>query len=150
MRRITSPKLNRKAIVHGHCHQKALDTLNDKEFGKLFAEKEIFNKMGSRSGTAESGCCGMAGAFGYEKENGHYEVAWRQGSECCPGSSRGGGRRIDCRRRLQLPGTNRAGNRSRRHAHGTGDANRDFGAAGCGGGPRRRLSTREIALGGGA
>ncbi len=70
-----SPKLNRKAIVHGHCHQKALDTLNDKEFGKLFAEKEIFKKMGIEDKHPDAGCCGMAGAFGYEKENDHYEVS---------------------------------------------------------------------------
>jgi Fe-S oxidoreductase len=68
------PKLNRKAIVHGHCHQKALDALNDKEFGKLFAEKEIFDKMGISHKHPDAGCCGMAGAFGYEKSNDHYEV----------------------------------------------------------------------------
>ncbi len=68
------PTLKRKAIVHGHCHQKALDTLNDKEIGKLFAEKEIFKKMGIEDKHPETGCCGMAGAFGYEKENDHYEV----------------------------------------------------------------------------
>lgn len=70
----TVPKLDRKAIVHGHCHQKALDALNDKEFGKLFAEKEIFDKMGIEHKHPDAGCCGMAGAFGYEKENDHYEV----------------------------------------------------------------------------
>ncbi len=68
------PKWSKKAIVHGHCHQKALDTLNDKEFGKLFAEKEIFKKMGIEDRHPDAGCCGMAGAFGYEKENDHYEV----------------------------------------------------------------------------
>ena len=69
------PQMNRKAIVHGHCHQKALDALNDKEYGKLFAEKEIFDKMGIEHKHPDGGCCGMAGAFGYEKENDHYEVA---------------------------------------------------------------------------
>jgi FAD/FMN-containing dehydrogenase/Fe-S oxidoreductase len=68
------PKLNRKALVHGHCHQKALDALNDKEFGKLFAEKEIFDKMGIEQKHPDDGCCGMAGAFGYEKVNDHYQV----------------------------------------------------------------------------
>ena len=68
------PVLKRNAIVHGHCHQKALDALDDKEFGKLFAEKEIFDKMGLSHKYPDAGCCGMAGAFGYEKINGHYEV----------------------------------------------------------------------------
>ncbi len=54
--------------------RKALDTLNDKEFGKLFAEKEIFDKMGLEHQHPDAGCCGMAGAFGYEKVNDHYEV----------------------------------------------------------------------------
>ena len=69
------PQLKRKAIVHGHCHQKMLDELNDKEFGKLFAEKEIFDKMGIEHKNPDAGCCGMAGAFGYEKENDHYNVS---------------------------------------------------------------------------
>ncbi|HEY1684671.1 MAG TPA: FAD-binding and (Fe-S)-binding domain-containing protein [Tepidisphaeraceae bacterium] len=69
------PKLDRNAIVHGHCHQKSMDALNDKEFGKLFAEKEIFDKMGLKHNHPDAGCCGMAGAFGYEKENDHYGVA---------------------------------------------------------------------------
>jgi Fe-S oxidoreductase len=69
------PKVNRKAIVHGHCHQKAIDTLNDKEYGKLFAEKELFKKMEIEDKHPDAGCCGMAGAFGYEKENDHYQVS---------------------------------------------------------------------------
>jgi FAD/FMN-containing dehydrogenase/Fe-S oxidoreductase len=68
------PQMPRNAVVHGHCHQKALDALNDKEFGKLFAEKEIFKKIGIEDKYPDAGCCGMAGAFGYERENGHYEV----------------------------------------------------------------------------
>ena len=69
------PKLRRKALVQGHCHQKALDTLNDKEIGQLFAEKEIFDKMGLEHKHPMTGCCGMAGAFGYEKASGHYELS---------------------------------------------------------------------------
>jgi FAD/FMN-containing dehydrogenase/Fe-S oxidoreductase len=69
------PKLNRKALVHGHCHQKALDALDDKEFGKLLAEKDILTRMGVRHDHPDAGCCGMAGAFGYERDGGHYDVA---------------------------------------------------------------------------
>ena len=73
------PKLNRDAIVHGHCHQKALDALDDKEFGKLHAEKAIMDAMGIKHRHPDAGCCGMAGAFGYERENGHYDVAIANG-----------------------------------------------------------------------
>jgi len=69
------PTLERKALVHGHCHQKALDTLNDREFGKLFAEKALFDRMKLDHRQPDSGCCGMAGAFGYERENGHYDLS---------------------------------------------------------------------------
>ncbi len=68
------PRFERKALLHGHCHQKALDKLNDKEFGELFAEKEILCRMGIDYDAPATGCCGMAGAFGYEKEHDHYSV----------------------------------------------------------------------------
>ncbi|HEX3730189.1 MAG TPA: FAD-linked oxidase C-terminal domain-containing protein, partial [Opitutaceae bacterium] len=69
------PPLNRRALVHGHCHQKALDTLNDKEFGKLVAERQLLDQLGVKQRHPEAGCCGMAGAFGYERENDHYAVS---------------------------------------------------------------------------
>ena len=50
-----------------------LQTLNDKEYGKLNAEKELLEKMGVEDSHPEVGCCGMAGAFGYESANNHYE-----------------------------------------------------------------------------
>jgi Fe-S oxidoreductase len=59
------PKVTRKAIVHGHCHHKAIMRLKE--------EKQVMEKMGLEYRLLESGCCGMAGAFGYEKE--HYEVS---------------------------------------------------------------------------
>jgi Fe-S oxidoreductase len=51
--------------VHGHCHHKAIMRLKE--------EKQVMEKMGLEYRLLESGCCGMAGAFGYEKE--HYEVS---------------------------------------------------------------------------
>ena len=57
--------------VHGHCHQKALGaiapTLRMLSLPANFSVREI-----------PSGCCGMAGSFGFEKE--HYEVSMRVGS----------------------------------------------------------------------
>lgn len=58
------PQLHARAVVHGHCHHKAL--LN---FDK---ETSLLEELGLSCNVLDSGCCGMAGAFGYEKE--HYEV----------------------------------------------------------------------------
>jgi FAD/FMN-containing dehydrogenase/Fe-S oxidoreductase len=59
------PKLRRTALVHGHCHHKAIM--------KLICETELLREMGIDFRELESGCCGMAGAFGFEKE--HYPVS---------------------------------------------------------------------------
>jgi FAD/FMN-containing dehydrogenase/Fe-S oxidoreductase len=55
------PILKRKAVVHGHCHHKALMKMAD--------EEAILRKMQVDFSVPESGCCGMAGAFGFEKEH---------------------------------------------------------------------------------
>jgi len=59
------PKLSRRVLLHGHCHQKALMKMND--------EESLLRKMGVELQTIDSGCCGMAGPFGFEKEN--YEIS---------------------------------------------------------------------------
>jgi FAD/FMN-containing dehydrogenase/Fe-S oxidoreductase len=53
------PTLARKAIVQGHCHHKAIMRMD--------AEAEILRDMGVDAELLSSGCCGMAGSFGYEK-----------------------------------------------------------------------------------
>jgi Fe-S oxidoreductase len=58
--------LEGKAVLHGHCHQKAFDTL-----GASVAALKLV--PGLEVETFESTCCGMAGAFGYEAE--HYDVS---------------------------------------------------------------------------
>jgi FAD/FMN-containing dehydrogenase/Fe-S oxidoreductase len=60
------PRLQRRALVHGHCHQKALM--------KLTAEERVLQRLGLDYEVPESGCCGMAGAFGFEGGD-HYEVS---------------------------------------------------------------------------
>src|SRR5205807_9782777 len=67
--------LHRKALPHGHCHQKSLDRLNDKRYGELFCEKDLLKKMGVEFESPATGCCGMAGAFGFESDNRHYDVS---------------------------------------------------------------------------
>jgi Fe-S oxidoreductase len=60
------PRLRRKALVHGHCHHKAIMGLT--------AEESVLRKMGLEFRVPEAGCCGMAGAFGFEAGE-HYDVS---------------------------------------------------------------------------
>ena len=64
------PKLNKKAVVHGHCHHKSIMKMTD--------EEKILKEMNVECEAPEEGCCGMAGAFGFEKGE-HYEVAIKCG-----------------------------------------------------------------------
>jgi FAD/FMN-containing dehydrogenase/Fe-S oxidoreductase len=59
------PQLQGKVLLHGHCHQKSLMGLGD--------EESLLRKMGADLQSIDSGCCGMAGPFGFEKEK--YEVS---------------------------------------------------------------------------
>jgi FAD/FMN-containing dehydrogenase/Fe-S oxidoreductase len=61
--------LVRKALVHGHCHQKALVG--------MAGELEMLERLGVSFELLDSGCCGMAGGFGYERA--HYDVSVRAG-----------------------------------------------------------------------
>ena len=55
----------RRVLLHGHCHQKAL--------GGLSAEETLLRRIGQEYELLDSGCCGMAGSFGFEHD--HYEVS---------------------------------------------------------------------------
>ncbi len=63
------PTLKRKAVLHGHCHQKAL-------FG-MANEQKLLARVGLDAELLDSGCCGLAGSFGYEED--HYEVSMKVG-----------------------------------------------------------------------
>lgn len=65
-----APQLNRKALLHGHCHHKAIMGIDD--------ERQLLDDMGVDYTKLNSGCCGMAGYFGYEKGK-HYEVSIKAG-----------------------------------------------------------------------
>ncbi len=54
------PRISARVLLHGHCHQKALMKMGD--------EESLLRKMGVDLQTLDSGCCGMAGSFGFEKE----------------------------------------------------------------------------------
>ena len=53
-------------LYHAHCHQKAL-------VGSADAVRLMKLAFGDRATEINSGCCGMAGSFGHERE--HYDVA---------------------------------------------------------------------------
>jgi Fe-S oxidoreductase len=60
------PAARGPALVHGHCHQKAL--------GGMSSASEVLARFeGLEVKMLDAGCCGMAGAFGYARE--HYEVS---------------------------------------------------------------------------
>ena len=57
-----------KALVHGHCHQKAFDQMGP-------VPKALKLIPGLEVEVIQSSCCGMAGAFGYEAN--HYDVSMK-------------------------------------------------------------------------
>lgn len=54
------PRLDARAVVHGHCHHKSVL--------RFKAESAILTGIGLDFQQLASGCCGMAGSFGYERE----------------------------------------------------------------------------------
>ncbi len=60
----------RSVLLHGHCHQKAFDVLGD-------AETLLRLVPGAAVTVIESGCCGMAGAFGYGADT--FEISMQMG-----------------------------------------------------------------------
>jgi Fe-S oxidoreductase len=64
------PELYRKAVVHGHCHHKAIMTLTD--------EEQVLAKLGLDAEILHAGCCGLAGSFGYERGE-RYQVSMKAG-----------------------------------------------------------------------
>jgi Fe-S oxidoreductase len=61
-------QMKTKALLHGHCHQKAFDAMPA-------VEKVLRLVPGLEVETVQTSCCGMAGSFGYEAE--HYEVSMK-------------------------------------------------------------------------
>jgi Fe-S oxidoreductase len=58
-------RLHHKALLQSHCHHKSV--LNEAR------QRELLTRMGLKLEIPKSGCCGHAGAFGYEAE--HYEIS---------------------------------------------------------------------------
>jgi Fe-S oxidoreductase len=56
-------------LLHGHCHHKAIAGMDD--------EEALVKAMTADVETPDSGCCGMAGSFGFEAN--HYDISMRVG-----------------------------------------------------------------------
>ena len=63
--------LKAQAIVHGHCHQKSLLGMT--------GDAKLLKKLGVEFKLLDSGCCGMAGSFGFKPE--HYELSIAAGEK---------------------------------------------------------------------
>ncbi len=60
-------RLPGRAILQTHCHQKSVLSVEE--------EKQLLSDLGLETAEPEAGCCGMAGAFGFEKEHRDVSVA---------------------------------------------------------------------------
>ncbi|HTU87353.1 MAG TPA: FAD-linked oxidase C-terminal domain-containing protein [Solirubrobacteraceae bacterium] len=64
------PRVDRRALIHGHCHQKAV----------IGAGPELLRRAGVEAEMTKAGCCGLAGSFGYHAGQ-QYEVSMRVGEQ---------------------------------------------------------------------
>jgi len=67
---LNSKSNGKKALLHGHCHQKSL-------IGTA-PTLAMLKSAGYEVSEVDSGCCGMAGSFGFEKE--HYDLSTKIGN----------------------------------------------------------------------
>jgi FAD/FMN-containing dehydrogenase/Fe-S oxidoreductase len=63
----TPPAIGGRALLHGHCHRKAL--------GGLGAEAGLLRAAGVEVASPDTGCCGMSGSFGFKPQ--HYDASRR-------------------------------------------------------------------------
>jgi FAD/FMN-containing dehydrogenase/Fe-S oxidoreductase len=68
---IDVPRLNRGALLWGHCHHKAT--------GGMDPEQQLLERMGVEAQSLQAGCCGLAGSWGFEA--GHYDVSLECGEQ---------------------------------------------------------------------
>jgi FAD/FMN-containing dehydrogenase/Fe-S oxidoreductase len=68
----TPPTINRRALIHGHCHHKAVIGGSQ--------GRELLEQAGVGAEPTKAGCCGMAGSFGYGAGE-QYDVSMRIGEQ---------------------------------------------------------------------
>jgi Fe-S oxidoreductase len=64
------PRLERKALVHFHCHQRATSDTD--------CDQTVLDRLGLDYEVLDTGCCGLAGSFGYEHGE-RYEISVKVG-----------------------------------------------------------------------
>jgi Fe-S oxidoreductase len=80
-RRYDPPHVHAKALVQGHCQHRAVLQFD--------AERELLKQMQLELEVPESGCCGLAGSFGYEAD--HYDISMQIGERVILPAVRGAG-----------------------------------------------------------
>jgi FAD/FMN-containing dehydrogenase/Fe-S oxidoreductase len=75
--RLRAGSKKEQILLHGHCYQKTQKPADDGQPVGVEASKALFEEFGCEVEVIEAGCCGMAGAFGYEEE--HYQVSMQVG-----------------------------------------------------------------------
>jgi len=65
--RFPLPAIPRKALLHGHCHHKSVMKMN--------SEEAVLRRLGVDYQMPAPGCCGMAGAFGFENDKYQTSIA---------------------------------------------------------------------------
>jgi Fe-S oxidoreductase len=101
---IPVPRLERTAIVWGHCHHKAT--------GGMDPEHNLLKRMGLEIEPVDGGCCGLAGSWGFE--DGHHEISMQCGEQGLLPAVREANRQtlviangFSCKTQIQQSGTDR-------------------------------------------
>jgi FAD/FMN-containing dehydrogenase/Fe-S oxidoreductase len=88
----------REALLHGHCHQKAMVGTGP--------TVDVLRWAGYKVSEVDSGCCGMAGSFGFERE--HYDISVQLGNrrlapavKAAPAATEVVAPGISCRQQIQ-------------------------------------------------
>ncbi len=68
------PRIDGTILVHGHCHHKAMTGIGERG---MTDELKLLRATGAQVQALDSGCCGMAGPFGFEKDK--YEISQKLG-----------------------------------------------------------------------
>jgi Fe-S oxidoreductase len=68
----SAPALERRALVHLHCHQRATSDTD--------CDRAVLARLGLHAEVLDDGCCGLAGSFGYERGE-PYEVSVKAGEQ---------------------------------------------------------------------